>query len=155
MPYFRNIVLLTLAGAVAACAVRIISASPRVSPRRMNASEERAMLDPGLPRQRRATRRSVEASLWSAGKRSLLGDRRAARRGDIMTVVIEIDEEAQISNATQRSRSGSEDLAIPDLFGLPQRVNPDLPDGASLDRPSGSSPAAGPAAMAPSGAARN
>ena len=33
-----------------------------------------------------------KASLWSGGQRSLLGDRRAIKRGDILTVVIEIDE---------------------------------------------------------------
>lgn len=60
------------------------------------------------------------ASLWRSGPSSLFGDRRAQGRGDILTVVIEIDEEASISNATERSRSGSESLAIPSLFGLPQ-----------------------------------
>jgi flagellar L-ring protein precursor FlgH len=62
----------------------------------------------------------------------LLGDRRAIQQGDILTVVIEIDEEAEISNATDRSRSGSESLGIPSLFGLPQRIDRDLPEGASL-----------------------
>lgn len=133
MPYFRKLLLLTLAGTVAACGrVDHIGKPPSFTPTE-NTSEELAMLDPGLPRQTSADTMSSRASLWSGGKRSLLGDRRAAQRGDIMTVVIEIDEEAQISNATERSRSGSEDLAIPDLFGLPQRVNPELPDGASLD----------------------
>ena len=55
------------------------------------------------------------------------------QKGDILTVVIEIDEEAQISNQTQRSRSGSEGLQVPQLFGIPQRINEALPDGASLD----------------------
>ena len=53
-------------------------------------------------------------------------------KGDIMTVVIEIDEKAEISNDTARSRSGSENLGILGLFGLPQRANVKLPDGASL-----------------------
>jgi flagellar L-ring protein precursor FlgH len=74
------------------------------------------------------------SSLWTAQTGSLLGDRRAAGRGDILTVVIEIDERAEISNATGRSRSGSEKLAIPGLFGIPQRINPELPEGASLDQ---------------------
>ena len=79
------------------------------------------------------TRRTVDgASLWSGGQQSLLGDRRAMKRGDIMTVVIEIDEKAEISNATGRSRNSSETLGIPQLFGLPQRADEHLPDGASL-----------------------
>ncbi len=60
-----------------------------------------------------------DASLWRSGPSSLFGDRRARTLGDILTVVIEIDEEAEISNATDRSRSADEALAIPDLFGLP------------------------------------
>jgi flagellar L-ring protein precursor FlgH len=55
------------------------------------------------------------------------------RRGDIMTVVVEIDEKAEISNSTSRSRSGSESLQIPQFFGLPQKANRGMPDGASLD----------------------
>ncbi len=71
-------------------------------------------------------------SLWTGERGSLLGDRRAVQRGDILTVVIEIDDSASISNSTDRSRSGSESLSIPNLFGVPQRVDPSLPDGASL-----------------------
>ncbi|MEO0859500.1 MAG: flagellar basal body L-ring protein FlgH [Pseudomonadota bacterium] len=71
------------------------------------------------------------ASLWTGGRQSLLGDRRARERGDIMTVVIEIDEAAEINNSTNRSRSGSEELSIPDFFGLPQRLDERLPTGAS------------------------
>lgn len=133
MPCFQKLAILTLVGVVAGCGrVDHIGKPPSFTPTK-DTSEEVAMLDPGLPVRSANNAPFGEASLWSAGKRSLLGDRRAARRGDIMTVVIEIDEEAQISNATQRSRNGSEDLAIPDLLGLPQRVNPKLPDGASLD----------------------
>lgn len=72
------------------------------------------------------------ASLWGAGRQSLFGDRRAQSRGDIMTVVIAIDDSANISNATGRSRSGSENLSIESLFGIPQRIDPALPRGATL-----------------------
>jgi flagellar L-ring protein precursor FlgH len=61
----------------------------------------------------------------------LLGDRRATKKGDILTVVIEIDEEASISNDTERSRTSSESMQVPQLLGLPQRLNEELPDGAS------------------------
>lgn len=93
-----------------------------------------AMMDPGLPADVERARRPIEnASLWSGGRQSLLGDRRAIRRGDILTVVIEIDEKAEISNSSSRTRSGSEALGIPQLFGIPQRINGVLPTGATLD----------------------
>lgn len=77
-------------------------------------------------------REVTSASLWTRDRGSLLGDRRAVERGDILTVVIEIDESAEISNASDRSRSASQELGIPELFGLPQRVDNRLPEGASL-----------------------
>lgn len=72
------------------------------------------------------------SSLWTQERGSLLGDRRAVDVGDILTVVIEIDESAEISNASGRSRSGSQDLGIPQLLGLPQRFDRSAIDGASL-----------------------
>lgn len=72
------------------------------------------------------------SSLWTAGRTSLFGDRRAVRRGDILTVVIEIDEKAEISNSTGRKQSGSEEMGMPSLFGIPQRIDRDLPEGADM-----------------------
>ncbi len=94
--------------------------------------EQLAMMSPGLPLSLQPHRNIDEASLWSGTRQSLLGDRRAIQRGDILTVVIEIDERAEISNETERSRSGSESLGVEDFFGLPQRIDPGLPNGASL-----------------------
>ncbi|SIO49851.1 flagellar L-ring protein precursor FlgH [Rhodovulum sp. ES.010] len=93
-----------------------------------------AMTNPGTLPETSERRRTVDrASLWAAGRQSLLGDRRAERRGDIMTVVIEIDDEAEISNSTARSRSGSTSAGIPQMAGIPQIVGPLLPDGATMD----------------------
>jgi len=98
-----------------------------------NTQEQQAMLTPGLPQTLEPRREIDRASLWSRSRGSLLGDRRAVQRGDIMTVVIEIDDKAEISNATSRERSGSENMSIPSFFGLPQRINERLPEGASME----------------------
>lgn len=76
---------------------------------------------------------TAEASLWRSDRTSLLGNKRAEEVGDILTVVIEIDDRAEISNSSSRSRSGSEQLSIPNLLGIPQRINEALPEGATLD----------------------
>lgn len=73
----------------------------------------------------------ANASLWSRNRQSLFGDQRAIENGDILTVVIEIDEKAEISNATSSNRDGSQSLKLPQVFGWPQRIK--LPDGASFD----------------------
>jgi flagellar L-ring protein precursor FlgH len=94
-------------------------------------AEHSAMVSRGLPARIVPSRPRDQASLWAGDAGSLLGDRRAKQRGDIMTVVIEIDERAEISNATQRQRSGSESLKLPQLLGIPQRLDEELPDGAT------------------------
>ena len=84
---------------------------------------------PALPE--RLGERPAIASLWTGGPSSLLGDRRAAERGDILTVVIEIDDRAEFSNSSSRSRSAGESMGIDNLFGLPQSRT--LPGGATLN----------------------
>lgn len=129
----KNSLCITAICAIAACGrMDHLGKPPSFTPSE-DTTEHRAMYDPGLPLEVQPDRPVDRASLWSGGQHSLLGDRRAIKRGDILTVVIEIDDEAEISNSTSRSRSGSEDLGIPDLFGIPQRINEKLPDGATLD----------------------
>lgn len=97
--------------------------------------EYRAMMRPDVPMRLDTgqTGPGVEASLWSRGRGSLLGDRRAMQAGDILTVVISIDEKAEISNTSARARNGSESMTIGALFGLPQRATATLPQGATLN----------------------
>ena len=96
-------------------------------------AEVHAMMSRPLPARLETAAPTAGASLWSGGRASLLGDRRAERQGDILTVVIEIDDSAEISNSTARSRSGTETMGVSALFGIPERLNGRLPEGASLD----------------------
>lgn len=80
-------------------------------------------------------RPATTASLWQSGPRSLFGDRRARTVGDIVTVLVEIDDKAEIDNSTSRSRDAEENLGIPNLFGLEQhltRILPGTPDLSTL-----------------------
>lgn len=130
----KSLRLLTCAGlvVVTACGrMDHLGKAPSFTPN-TETPEHVAMLLPGLPLQTQPERTVDQASLWSGTRNSLLGDRRAIRKGDIMTVVIEIDEKAEISNDTARSRNGSESMGMGDLFGLPQRLDEKLPEGASM-----------------------
>ena len=82
--------------------------------------EALAMSSTPMPNDISARRSSDGASLWTAGRSSLLGDRRAQQAGDILTVVIEIDEEAEVSASSGRGRSGSETMTVGALLGIPQ-----------------------------------
>jgi flagellar L-ring protein precursor FlgH len=54
--------------------------------------------------------------------------------GDILTVVIEIDDRAQINNQTQRTRNASENIGVQALLGLETVIADNLlPGGATLD----------------------
>ena len=128
MRYLHAIALLGLIG----CGTSPIGQPPPFSaPDRT--IERNAMLNPGRPDaiQTTALTPSSQASLWTGARGSLLGDRRAMQRGDIMTVVIEIDDSAEISNSSDRSRSASQQAAVPQLLGIPQRIDRRLPEGAS------------------------
>ena len=72
-------------------------------------------------------------SLWQSGPRSLFGDRRARQVGDILTVTIEIQDEAEITNTTSRSRSGADDVSVGALFGLTTIADTILPGGDTLN----------------------
>lgn len=94
--------------------------------------QHHAMYSQALPDQADPNGPTDASSLWTASQASLLGDRRAGKRGDILTVVIEIDDRAEISNSSDRSRTGDQSMGVPQLLGLPQRVNRTLPDGATM-----------------------
>lgn len=67
-------------------------------------------------------------SLWRTGSRAFFRDQRASRVGDILTVVISIDEKAEIENETKRSRANSENMGMTNLLGLETQLTKVLPE---------------------------
>ena len=63
-------------------------------------------------------------SLWRPGSRTFLRDQRAAQVGDLITVLVSIDDQAQLQNRTQRARTGTDTMGIPQLFGMQTRWLP-------------------------------
>ena len=70
------------------------------------------------------------ASLFRVGAGAFLGDQRASRIGDILTIRINIADKADIGNTTTRSRTGTEDAGVKGLFGLESTLTKVLPGGA-------------------------
>jgi flagellar L-ring protein precursor FlgH len=68
------------------------------------------------------TRAAEGNSLWQQGSRTFLRDQRAAQIGDLVTVLVEIADQAKLENTTERSRDNSEDVNITDLFGMARRL---------------------------------
>jgi flagellar L-ring protein precursor FlgH len=57
-------------------------------------------------------------SLWRQGSRTFLRDQRAASVGDLVTVLVSIQDEADMANSTNRNRENKESMGIPNLLGL-------------------------------------
>lgn len=66
-------------------------------------------------------------SLWRAGARAFFKDQRATRVGDILTVLIQINDRAQLQNNTTRTRDSEENVGIPGLFGFQRNIARALP----------------------------
>ena len=56
-------------------------------------------------------------SLWRNGSRAFFKDQRAHQIGDILTVTVNITDQANFANETQRSRTSKEDSGITDFIG--------------------------------------
>jgi flagellar L-ring protein precursor FlgH len=66
-------------------------------------------------------------SLWRTGAREFLGDQRASRVGDILTVLINIDDSAKTSNATNATKTSTNSEGIPNFLGLQSTLGRILP----------------------------
>lgn len=76
-------------------------------------------------------------SLWRTGSRAFFKDQRAADVGDILTVVVDLQDQATLNNKTTRARTSNENATLGALLGyeaaldflLPEAVvNTDLVD---------------------------
>ncbi|MGB8274232.1 MAG: flagellar basal body L-ring protein FlgH [Alphaproteobacteria bacterium] len=68
------------------------------------------------------------SSLWRAGARAFLKDQRASDVGDIVTVVIQIDDKAKIDNTTKRTRNNTESASGSALLGYETKLKDIFPE---------------------------
>jgi flagellar L-ring protein precursor FlgH len=66
-------------------------------------------------------------SLWRPGARAFFRDQRASQVGDILTVVINIDDKAKLSNTSDRTRTTSEKDTLPKLLGFEENIRKIMP----------------------------
>ncbi|MEO9968462.1 MAG: flagellar basal body L-ring protein FlgH [Hyphomonadaceae bacterium] len=71
-------------------------------------------------------------SLWTTSATSLLSFGRAKDVGDLLTVIVEMDDQASLENSLSRTRSTSENVELDAFFALPEWAATFLPGGASL-----------------------
>lgn len=102
--------------------------APQFSPSQLSQFEAA-----GAAQSNEAPEAAPPGGLWRSGPQSLFGDRRARAVGDILTIVVEIDDEAELRNRTERQRDASEEVSVPALLGLNTLAQRALPGGAGLD----------------------
>jgi flagellar L-ring protein FlgH len=67
-------------------------------------------------------------SLWRTGARAFFADQRASRVGDILTVLITIDDSAKTQNATSATKTSTNSYGVPNFFGLESSLGKILPN---------------------------
>ncbi|GBR16491.1 flagellar basal body L-ring protein [Acetobacter orientalis NRIC 0481] len=81
-------------------------------------------------------------SLWRPGSRAFFKDQRASQVGDLLTVKVEIADNASLTNNTTAVGSGSEDFGIPSLFGFKGKALSHVTGSDALNTSSASANAA-------------
>src|SRR5690606_36815723 len=74
-------------------------------------------------------------SLWDSNRQAFFKDQRAANVGDILTVVIQIKDKAELDNQSARSRSSNEGAGMDNLLGIESnlgRIFPEAIDNSNL-----------------------
>ncbi|MFN3700223.1 MAG: flagellar basal body L-ring protein FlgH [Alphaproteobacteria bacterium] len=73
-------------------------------------------------------------SLWASDRQTFFKDQRASDVGDIITVMIDIKDEASLDNTTSRTRTSNENAALNALLGIEQSLNRILPEAVDNTR---------------------
>lgn len=81
-----------------------------------------------LPMPARTLEKPEANSLWQPGRQTFFKDQRAHKVGDILTVMINIQDEAELENKTERTRSGTEQIGVPNMLGLESKLGKFLPE---------------------------
>ncbi len=117
-----SLLLLPLAACgTVADGIRTPSMSPIAYPSKLIPSEQAVIIPSDAPRPASA------ASLWRNGARAFFHDQRASHVGDILTVNININDNAKVQNETVANRKASNNVGIPNFLGLESSLGRLLP----------------------------
>ena len=127
----RAVVLasLILAPLAACSSVHDAVATPQMSsmayPSKLTPTEQTVFVASDSPRPASAN------SLWRNGARAFFHDQRASHTGDILTVNININDNAKVQNETVASRKASNSIGVPNFLGLESSLGRLLPKAFS------------------------
>jgi flagellar L-ring protein precursor FlgH len=84
-----------------------------------------------MPMPRTADRSRAPNSLWRHGARAFFKDQRAARVGDLLTVMISMKDSAKMNNKTTRGRINTEDASATSLLGFESKLSSIFPNAVN------------------------
>lgn len=111
-----------------------IGKPPAMSPIQ-NPVEERGYQPVSMPMPAMAEPTNSANSLWQPTRQAFFKDQRASQVGDILTVVIDINDQAKLDNETERTRQNSDTAGVPNFLGIESyagKILPDAVDPSSL-----------------------
>lgn len=130
-PILSLIPCLGLAGLLAGCGMANRLAEVGREPpltQIQNPTQSPAYRPVSMPMPVTQSRRRAANSLWRHGARAFFKDQRAAQVGDLVTVLISIEDKAIINNKTTRERSAAEDASASSFLGYESKLSHVLPE---------------------------
>jgi flagellar L-ring protein precursor FlgH len=85
-----------------------------------------------MPMPARETPSNEPNALWRQGSRAFFKDQRAAQVGDVVTIVVNMNDTANLKNVTSATRSSAESAGLANLFGLESILPKTIADPSKL-----------------------
>lgn len=85
-----------------------------------------------LPMPARQPPPNEPAALWRSGSRAFFKDQRAAQVGDVITIVVNMNDAATLNNVTTATRTSAESAGMPNFFGLETLLPKTIVDPSKL-----------------------
>ena len=111
------LLLLLLAGCDNLTRLGEIGGPPRMTPS-ADPTREPGWRPLTMPMPQAQTADPAPDALWRPGSRAFFRDQRAARVGDLVTVVVDITDAADVKNDTKAQRTTNQSMGVPNILGL-------------------------------------
>jgi flagellar L-ring protein precursor FlgH len=85
-----------------------------------------------MPMPAREATPNEDNSLWRSGSRAFFKDQRAAQVGDIVTVLVNMSDTANVQNATTATRNSGETAGLANFFGMESLMPKTIADPSKL-----------------------
>lgn len=119
--------LLILTGCTAADRLADVGKAPDLAPIE-NPTTSRGYRPVSMPMPAPKMVSREKNSLWGSDRQAFFKDQRAADVGDVLTVMIDIKDKAELDNKTERKRAAGEKAGLNSMLGYEQALNQLLPE---------------------------